>query len=320
LRVYNRFGRRDDKYKARIKILVSALGIEKFRELVEEEWSRIKDGGLLLPDEEISRVRQQFAPPAYDVVPERDEDLAALSDSEDQAFGNWARNNARLHRQPGYASVTISLKERGTPPGDATDEQMDAIADLADRYGFGEIRVAHTQNLVLPDVKISDLKALHAELLSRGLATPNGGKITDMITCPGLDYCNLASVRSIPIALQIMERFDGIDYLNDLGDVSLKISGCVNACGHHHVGNLGLLGVDRNGEEYYQLTLGGSAGLDAAIGKIIGRAFSKDEIVDAVATVLETYISARASDDERFLDTYRRIGPTPFKDALYGTH
>jgi sulfite reductase (NADPH) hemoprotein beta-component len=206
------------------------------------------------------------------------------------------------------------------PPGDATDVQMDAIADLADRYGFGEVRVSHKQNLVLPDVKIRDLRALYDDLAVHGLATSNARKITDMITCPGLDYCNLASARSIPIALQIMQRFDRIDYVNDLGDVNLNISGCVNACGHHHVGNLGLLGVDRNGEEFYQLTLGGSSGPTSSIGQIIGKSFSKDEIVDAVAKVLETYLAERSSDEETFLETYRRVGQKPFKEALYGSH
>jgi sulfite reductase (NADPH) hemoprotein beta-component len=320
LRVYNRYGRRDDKYKARIKILVNAVGIERFRELVEAEWALIKDTGLLLPDEEVRRVAQYFAPPKYEAVSENDDDFAALRDSEDEAFASWMRNNAVLHKQPGYASVTISLKEPGVPPGDATDVQMDAIADLADRYGFGEIRVSHKQNLVLPDVKIRDLRALYDDLAAHGLATSNARKITDMITCPGLDYCNLASARSIPIALQIMQRFDRIDYVNDLGDVNLNISGCVNACGHHHVGNLGLLGVDRNGEEFYQLTLGGSSGPTSSIGQIIGKSFSKDEIVDAVAKVLETYLAERSSDEETFLETYRRVGQKPFKEALYGSH
>ena len=229
------------------------------------------------------------------------------------------RNNVVAHKVPGYSAVVISVKKKGIPPGDITDTQLDAIADIADRYSFGHAVVTHTQNLVLPDVKTSDLPSLHAELRKLDLGEANANKLTDLITCPGLDYCDLANARSIPLSLEISERFDRIDYLNDVGDVSIKISGCINACGHHHVGNIGILGIDKRGEEFYQLMLGGSPGNDAAIGKILGRALAQDEIVNAVEAVLGRYLVERESPDERFLETVRRVGFDPFKEAVYGS-
>ncbi|MCA9656211.1 MAG: nitrite/sulfite reductase [Myxococcales bacterium] len=320
LRVYNRYGRRDNKYKARIKILVAELGIDEFRSQVEAEWEQIRDGALRLERAEIDRLKAFFAPPAYRELPSADLQLQAQALGADPALRYFVANNVLGHRQPGYCAVMVSLKAPGRPPGDASDSQMDALADLADEYSFGELVVTHTQNLVLPHVEQTRVGQLHAALREHELATANAGTLTDSICCPGLDFCNLANARSIPVAIEIGERFERLDYLSDLGEVSLKISGCINACGHHHVGNIGILGIDKIGEEAYQLMLGGSPGNDASIGQIVGRAFSRAEIVDAVQTVLETYLGGRTGEDERFLDYFRRVGLPPFKEALYGDH
>jgi sulfite reductase (NADPH) hemoprotein beta-component len=317
LRVYNLHGRRDNIYKARIKILVNALGADEFRKQVEEEWSYIKDGPLRLPDDEIERVAKQFAPPPYQQLEAADTLLGSYKLGKDRDFARFVQNNTMLHKRPGYIAVVVSLKEKGTPPGDMTDEQMERFADLADRYGFGELRVTHTQNLILPDVEITALPQLHAELAPLGLATANANKLTDLIACPGLDYCALANARSIPIALELMDRFEDIDYQNDLGELNLKISGCINACGHHHVGNIGILGIDKQGEEFYQLMLGGSAGHDASIGQVLGKAFARTEIVGAVEKVLQQYLTIRTSPEDRLIDVVRRVGLAPFKEVLY---
>ena len=317
LRVYNRLGRRDNIYKARIKILVNETGPEKFRELVEAEWEDTKDSSLRLSEAEIERMRGFFTAPDYESLPDSDALLAELRARED-AVGRWARNNVVEHKQPGYSAVTLSLKVPGTPPGDLSDTQMDAVADLADKYSFSEISVTHIQNLVFPHVKTSELEALHQDLVDLELATPNIGRIGDMICCPGLDFCNLANARSIPIAEELSQRFEDIDYQDDLGDLALKISGCINACGHHHVGHIGILGIDKRGVEHYQLMVGGSAGDDASIGKILGRSFPAEEIVGAVEKVLKKYLDIRESPDESFLHTFRRVGEEPFRDTLYG--
>jgi sulfite reductase (NADPH) hemoprotein beta-component len=317
LRVYNLFGRRDNKYKARIKILVTALGVAEFRRRVDEDWEASRTPELELPEAELARMRAFFAPPPYRALADGDR-VAGLALGRDRALGHWVANNVVAHKVAGYRAVVISVKQPGVPPGDVTDTQLDALADLADRFSFGRVVVTHTQNLVLPDVEAGALPALHAGLVALGLGGATANKATDVITCPGLDYCDLANARSIPIGLQLAERFDRIDYLNDVGDVSIKISGCINACGHHHVGNIGILGIDKRGVEYYQLMLGGSPGNDAAIGEILGRALAQDEIVDAVERVLDHYLVIRTSPDERFLDTVRRVGLGPFKLAVYG--
>jgi sulfite reductase (NADPH) hemoprotein beta-component len=318
LRVYNTYGRRDNIFKARIKILVHALGVDEFRARVEEEWAFIKDGPLKLTQAEIDRVQAQFAPPAYEKLPAANALLDSFRLGRDRALARFVSNNVARHKQPGYAAVVISLKEKDTPPGDMTDHQMERVAELSERYGFGEIRVTHTQNLVLPDVKASDVPALFAELDKLGLGSANVNKVTDVIACPGLDYCALANARSIPIALEIMQRFEDIDYQNDLGEINVKISGCINACGHHHVGHIGILGIDKQGEEFYQLMLGGSAGHDASIGQILGRAFPRDQILGAVEKVLTRYLEIRVSVDDRLIDVVRRVGLAPFKEALFG--
>jgi sulfite reductase (NADPH) hemoprotein beta-component len=318
MRVYNQFGRRDNSFKARIKILVNAVGIDEFRRLVDDEWQPIKDSGLQLTEQEVTRVRAFFAPPAYQSLPSSDAAVSAMKLSGDRGFGKWVQHNVHAHKQPGYSAVTISLKFPGTPPGDASDTQMDAIAELADRFSFGQVVVTHAQNLVFADVQSSQLPELYAALGKWDLGAANAGKLTDVISCPGLDYCNLANARSIPLALQIMERYQDLDYLADIGDVSIKISGCINACGHHHVGNIGILGIDKQGTEFYQILLGGSHSDDASIGKIMGRAFPHEEVVDAIDRLLTCYLNVRASEDERFIDTVRRLGDQPFKEAVYG--
>ncbi len=318
LRVYNLHGRRDNKYKARIKILVVSLGVEEFRRRVEEDWVASKTPELELPDAEIARISAFFAPPPYEQLPPTSDVLTPLVLGRDRELANWLKNNVVPHKVPGYSAVVISVKTPGVPPGDVSDTQLDSIAGVADRYSFGNVVVTHTQNLVLPDVKTSDLPRLHAELVELDLGKSNVGKLTDVITCPGLDYCDLANARSIPLSLEIAERFDRIDYLNDVGDVSIKISGCINACGHHHVGNIGILGIDKRGEEFYQLMLGGSPGNDASIGKILGAALPQDAIVDAIEKVLDRYLTIRESPDERFLEAVRRVGFEPFKEAVYG--
>ena len=316
LRVYNMLGRRDNKFKARIKILVHETGIEELRDMVEAEWAQMKAEGIDLPHAELDRVRGFFTDPDYEDLPDHDQYLQ-VKQFENPTFGRWVRANVAPHRKPGYAVANISLKPVGGAPGDATAAQMEAVADLADTYSFGEIRVAHEQNLVFADVRKADLFALWKALDDIQLGTPNLGMISDIIACPGLDYCSLANARSIPVAQRIQRRFADIKRQFDIGALTLNISGCINACGHHHAGHIGILGVDRKGEEYYQLTLGGSADENASVGKIVGPAFSSTEIVDAVETVVETYLKVR-NEGEPFLATYRRLGETPFKSALFG--
>ena len=318
LRVYNLFGRRDNKYKARIKILVHEAGADEIRRQVEEEWARIRDGALALPEEEVRRIEAYFAMPqavqprpAKSVVLER-----AVSAS--PGLGVWVGQNTVPHRISGHAIVTVSLKPIGGTPGDATADQMELIADLADRYSQSEIRVSHEQNLILPHVALDDLRALHEALAAANLATANAGLVTDIIACPGLDYCALANARSIPIAQRISERFADQARQAEVGDLKIKISGCINACGHHHVGHIGILGVEKKGEEFYQLTLGGSGDEIASVGEIIGPGFSSDAVIDAVEKVVDTYLKVRSGPDENFLAAYRRLGQAPFKEALYG--
>ncbi|MEM7123597.1 MAG: nitrite/sulfite reductase [Pseudomonadota bacterium] len=318
LRVYNQLGRRDNKYKARIKILVHETGAEKFTAMVEDEWAQIKDTPLALPESEVARIKAYFAPPEYDTLDDNSPEFDAWRGG-DRDFDLWVRANVAEHKVPGYAIANISLKPIGGTPGDATADQMEAVADLADRFSLGEIRVSHEQNLVLGDVKKRDLYALWQALKTHDLATANIGLISDMITCPGLDYCSLANARSIPIAQEISERFADLERQHDIGELKLKISGCINACGHHHVGHIGILGVDKKGVEHYQITLGGNADQNAAIGKIVGPAFSGDDVTDAVETIVETYLDIRA-DGESFLDTYQRAGLEPFKERLYAAH
>ena len=316
MRIYNLMGRRDNIFKAKLKILVYKLGIDEMQKLVEEEWNQIKDGPLKLPQAEIDRVAAHFAPPPFETV-ESDPRAFDIHKFESLAFARWARTNVAAHKQPGYAIVNLTLKPTGGVPGDATAEQMDAVADLADRYSLGEIRVTHEQNLVFAHVKEADLLRLWRALDEIGFATPNLSLIGDMICCPGLDYCGLANARSIPVAQRIGKRFADLDRQLDIGELRLKISGCINACGHHHAGHIGILGVDRKGTENYQLLLGGSEAEDTSLAKITGPGFDEDGIVDAVETVTSVYEREREGE-ERFLDTYRRIGMNPFKEALYG--
>lgn len=316
LRVYNQDGRRDNKYKARIKILVQEMGEAEMKAAVEAEFALLRGKTLTLPQPESDRIAAYFAPPAFATLPAVSERLEK-SRRADPALDRFLQRNLSPHKQPGYGIVTISLKPIGAPPGDATADQMDAVAELAKRFSFDEIRVSHEQNLVLPHVRLDDLPELHAELAAAGLATPNAGLVTDIIACPGLDFCSLANARSIPVAQRLSERFADLDRQHDIGELKVKISGCINACGHHHVGHIGLLGVDRRGEEYYQITLGGSGDENCAIGEIVGRAFSSDDIVDAVERVVETYLVERANPQESFLEAYRRIGVEPFQRALY---
>ncbi len=318
MRVYNQLGRRDNIYKARIKILVNQVGAEAFAEMVEREWESLKDGALDLPQAEVERIEAYFAGPAYETLtePVAAFDLRLLAD---EAFALWVKTNVAKHKVPGYAIVNISLKATGEAPGDASAEQMEAIADLAERYSLDEIRVTHEQNLVLPYVRKADVAAVWEGLKAAGLATPNIGLISDIIACPGLDYCNLANARAIPVAQRISERFADLRRQHAIGDIKVKISGCINACGHHHVGHIGILGVDKKGEEFYQITLGGSADEAAAIGKIIGPAFSYDEVVDAIENIIATYLDRR-DEGETFNDSLARLGFQPFKERLYGAH
>ncbi|HKD22824.1 MAG TPA: nitrite/sulfite reductase, partial [Rhizomicrobium sp.] len=316
LRVYNQSGRRDNLWKARIKILVNALGPEEMRRQVAREFEEIKASGTLeVPPEELARIARYFAPPAFETLgdssPEYDAARAA-----DPAFRAWTETNVTAHRAPGYAIATVSLKPIGGVPGDVSHVQLDALADLLDEFGMGEIRVTHEQNLVLPHAKKKDLPAIFAKLDSLGLATPNAGLVTDIIACPGLDYCDLANARSIPIAQAISKRFADLERQHDIGELKIKMSGCINACGHHHAGHIGVLGVDKKGVEYYQLQLGGSGAEDASIGQVLGPAFGEHEIVDAVERVVDVYLERREKD-ERFLDTVRRIGLEPFKERAY---
>ena len=315
LRVYNRFGRRDNIYKARIKILVKERTPAQFTRAVEKEWERARGAPATVPDEEIERLASHFDPPPYAELPADDAGFrAAVADS--RPFGNWVKRNVFPHKIPGYAAVTLSLKKTGVPPGDVTSDQMDAIAALADRYSFGELRVSHEQNLVFADVRQSELFTLWGELKRIGLATPNIGLLTDIICCPGGDFCSLANAKSIPIAEAVQRRFDNLDYLYDIGEVSLNMSGCMNACGHHHVGNIGVLGVDKNGEEWYQVSIGGAQGEAASLGKVIGPSFAANEMPDVVARLIEVYVERR-HEDEQFIDTVRRLGLEPFKERVY---
>ncbi|MCB1696009.1 MAG: nitrite/sulfite reductase [Pseudomonadales bacterium] len=317
LRVYNQNGRRDNKFKARIKILVKAMGVDAFREAVEQEWAAIKDGPATLTEEEIARAKSFFTDPAYLTL----DDTAARAGLAQQLgaepiFGNWVRRNTVEHRVPGYRIVNISLKATGFAPGDITDRQLELVADLADRYAFGEVRSTHQQNLVLADVQMDQLYPLWQELQAAGLATPNLGYLTDIICCPGGDYCSLANAKSIPVAEAIQARFEDLDYLYDLGPIELNISGCMNACGHHHIGHIGILGVDKKGQEFYQVSLGGSQAKDASIGKILGPSFSQSAMPDVIDRILGTYLDLR-QEEEVFLDTYRRVGIEPFKERVY---
>ncbi|MBH3422202.1 nitrite/sulfite reductase [Pseudomonas gessardii] len=318
LRVYNRHGRRDNKYKARIKILVKALGIEAFSREVEEEWQHLRDGPAQLTEDEYQRVAAAFVPPDYQALPDTDLDFGThMADS--PAFARWVTRNVQPHKVPGYTSVVLSTKPGiAAPPGDVTAEQMDAVAQWAEQFGFGEIRIAHEQNIVLPDVPKARLHALWTLACEQGLGSANIGLLTDIIACPGGDFCALANAKSIPIAQAIQQRFDNLDYLHDLGDISLNISGCINACGHHHIGNIGILGVDKNGSEWYQITLGGAQGKASALGKVIGPSFSAAQIPDVISRLIATYVRYRESD-EPFIDTVQRIGLEPFKERVYGS-
>jgi len=311
LRVYNLEGRRDNLTKARIKILVRSLGIEEFTRRVEAEWELLRDGGLRVDAAQIERMRSFFNPPAYLALPD-----TAPEAGRETAFRAWYRYNTTAHKVPGYRAVYVSLKKPGVAPGDATDAQMDLIADLADRYSFGEVRVTHTQNLLLADVEQSRTYELWQSLERAGLATPNIGTLTDIICCPGLDFCSLANAGSIDVARLINERFDDYDYIYDLGEIDIKMSGCMNACGHHHVGNIGILGVDKGGEEWYQITIGGAAGADASLGSVIGPSVRKTQVPETIERLLEVYVEER-DPEERFLDTVRRLGIKPFKERAY---
>ena len=313
LRVYNQNGRRDNKYKARIK----AMGVDAFREAVEQEWELLKDGPTTLSEEEMNRAHGFFTAPAYrELDGEASETSLAAAVDADPIFGNWVRRNTRAHRVAGYRSVSISLKATGYAPGDITDAQLELVAELADQFSFGEIRSTHQQNLVLADVETEQLQALWQQLQSAGMATPNIGYLTDMICCPGGDYCSLANAKSLPVAEAIQARFDNLDYLYDLGPLELNISGCMNACGHHHIGHIGILGVDKKGQEFYQVCLGGSQAKDASIGKILGPSFKQEEMPDVIQKILSTYVDLR-QEDECFLSTYRRVGIDPFKERVY---
>ena len=315
MRVYNQYGRRDNKYKARIKILLKAMGVEEFARQVEEEWLDLKDNASTLTEEEMARVAAYFTPHAYETLENLD---VRAGQPDNKAFGNWLTRNVKAHKVPGYAVVVLSLKKTGVPPGDATATQIDFVADLADRYAFGELRVTHEQNLVLADVKQSELFKLWQELKAHGLATPNIGLLTDIICCPGGDFCSLANAKSIPIAAAIAERFDNIDFQHDIGEIELNISGCINACGHHHVGSIGVLGVDKDGSEWYQVSIGGAQGNNSAIGKIIGPSFSALQMPEVIDRLLQVYVRERA-EDEKFVDTAQRLGIAPFKEHVYAT-
>jgi len=317
LRVYNMYGRRDNKYKARIKILVHETGLDELKKDIEAEFERIKDGVLRLPDESIRAIEEYFADPAFETLPETSETFLARVAS-DPAFAIFAKRNLHPHKVAGYTSVTVSVKSAGAPPGDITADQLEAVADIGEQYSFDELRISHELNVILPHVKLDDLPAVYDALVMAKLHSANAGLITDMIVCPGLDYCALANARSIPVAQRLSKRFEDIGRQKEIGELKLKISGCINACGHHHVGHIGILGVDRKGEELYQITLGGSGDENTSIGKIAGRGFTTDEIVDAVETVVDTYINLREKPEETFLEAYRRVGDAPFKQALYG--
>jgi sulfite reductase (NADPH) hemoprotein beta-component len=314
LRVYNRHGRRDNIHKARIKILVKERGPEKFREEVEAEWAHLKAGPSTLTAEEVARVQGRFTRPQYESGTDHVFDPKTWSVP---GFASWHKRNVQPHKVSGYAAITLSLKKTGVPPGDVSSDQMEAIADLADRYSFGELRVSHEQNLVLADVRQRDLPALWREARALGLATPNIGLLTNIISCPGGDFCALANAKSIPVAQAIQERFDDLDYLHEIGELDLNISGCMNACGHHHVGHIGILGVDKNGEEWYQVEIGGNQA-PASLGKVIGPSFARPDMPDVIERLIQCYLERRDSDAERFVDVVHRIGIQPFKERVYG--
>jgi sulfite reductase (NADPH) hemoprotein beta-component len=319
LRTYNLLGRRDNKYKSRIKILVKAMGIDAFREKVEAEWLHIKDGPATLTQGQIDRVSVFFSAPAYELINDLDaqSELDILAEG-NIAFGKWLTRNIFTHKISGYSAVVLSLKPTGVAPGDVTDAQLDIIAELADKYSFGEIRTTHEQNIVLADVKKSELFTLWQLAKKAGFATPNIGTLTDIICCPGGDFCSLANAKSIPIAEAIQRRFDDLDYVHDIGDLDINISGCMNACGHHHVGHIGILGVDKKGVEFYQVQLGGRSNEDAALGKVLGPAFSEEDVIDVIDKLINVYVNNR-HEDEIFVDTYSRIGLKPFKESVYAS-
>lgn len=314
LRVYNKYGNRDNKYKARIKILVKALGAEKYRELVEREFAELKGGEMTLTSEEVARIKGCFTDPDY-----QNTDTAALDAklAEDKAFSRWFHTNTRTHKQAGYRAVSLTLKRTGRIPGDISDEQLEAVADLADKYSFGELRNSHQQNMVLSDVAANDLYDLWKALDALGFATPNLGLLTDIVACPGGDLCALANAKTIPIAESIQRRFDDVDYVHDLGPLDLNISGCMNACGHHHIGHIGILGVDKKGKEFYQVTLGGRGDKLSRVGEKMGPSFESEEITDVVEKIIKFYVEKRL-ENEPFIDTYERIGMAPFKERIYG--
>jgi sulfite reductase (NADPH) hemoprotein beta-component len=319
LRIYNAYGRRDNIYKARVKILVHDLGAERFGAEVEEEWAKIKDSYLWLDPAVVADIRSRFIYPEYEKVSDNPQALRAAL-SQDANFALWHKNSVSKHKAPGYSIVTLSLKPTGKPPGDATSGQMDTIADLADQYSHGEIRVGHEQNLALPHVRQEDLPELWRKLDAIGVATPNVNLVTDIIACPGLDYCSLANARSIPIAMELTRRFQSLDKAHSIGRLHVNISGCINACGHHHVGHIGILGVEKNGKEFYQVTLGGKADEDATLGLLLGPAVPFDQIAGVVEQVVNRYLGLRQDESELFIDTVRRLGVAPFKDALHAVH
>lgn len=316
MRVYNLHGRRDNKYKARIKILVHETGVEELSRQVEAEFAQLKNTGLKLPDADIAAITSYFALPDLKVRPEGWESLARWKKA-DPDFARWVDQNVQPHKNPDYGMVTVSLKPIGGIPGDATDEQMELVADIAEEYALDEIRISHEQNIILPHVALADLEPVYRALLGAGLGTANAGLITDIIACPGLDYCALANARSIPVSQEISNRFCAPERQAEIGELKIKISGCINACGHHHVGHIGLLGVEKKGAELYQITLGGSGDENSSIGEIIGRGFEPEKVTDAVETVVDTYLGLRLSKEETFLQAYRRVGAQPFKEALY---
>ncbi len=318
MRIYNRYGRRDNKYKARIKILVRAMGAEGFKRRVEEDWDHVKDGPSTLVDAEVNRMEDAFAPPLFAEISTSAGDLDALR-LEHPGFSQWLHHNVVPHKAEGYSVVTLSTKVTGVPPGDVSDEQMDAVAQWADAYSFGELRISHEQNFVLPHVPRAALFELWQQAKQQGLATANAGLLTDMICCPGGDYCSLANAKSIPVAEAIQRRFDDYDYVHDLGELDINISGCMNACGHHHVGNIGILGVDKKGQEFYQISLGGHSGHSghqASLGQIVGPSFAREEVCDVLATILDVFVEHRI-EDESFLSCFQRIGIDPFKERIY---
>jgi sulfite reductase (NADPH) hemoprotein beta-component len=315
VRVYNRYGRRDNPYKARIKILVKALGSDEYARQVAEEWAHLKEGPNTLTAEEVARVAKQFSAPAYEALPASD--LSGMAaEHNDQSFSRWLARNVHAHKVSGYAAVTLSLKTPGAAPGDASVAQMQTAADLADEYSFGELRVAHEQNLVLSDVPQKDLYAVWQKARAAGLASANIGLLADMIVCPGGDFCSLANAKSLPIAAAIHERFADLDYLFDIGELELNISGCMNSCGHHHLGAIGILGVDKKGEEWYQITLGGAQGNAARIGEVIGRSFAAAEIPDVIERMIVAYLALR-QNEESFGEAVARLGLSPFREAAY---